>query len=427
MTNNSFCYAMSFRGGRIAITFAVFLSTLAFLSPVARAQTFSMLYTFNGAPDGNSPWGAPVSDSHGNLYGTTWSGGLYGFGTVFKLDTAGNQNTLHNFAGGSDGANPWAGLIRDSAGNLYGTTYWGGGPHCFNNYGCGTVFSVSPDRKGGWTERVLYSFTGGKRDGQYPGYGSLARDKAGNLYGTTIYGGIGYCSSGCGVVFKVSSTGTETLLHKFKGTDGGTPYGGLIRDSAGNLYGTTEAGGPSPCACGVVFKLTSAGKEAVLYSFAGYPQDGSQPMAGVVRDGNGNLYGTTWSGGTAGYGTVFKLDPTGTETVLHSFIGYPSDGTRPVAGVVRDPAGNLYGTTYYGGNGSGGGFCETNGQTQGCATLFKVDTNSVESVLHNFNYDVDGAEITAGLFRDKSGNLYGAASVGGPTPIHGGTIFKLTP
>jgi uncharacterized repeat protein (TIGR03803 family) len=197
------------------------------------------------------------------------------------------------------------------------------------------------------TFTLLHSFSGGT-DGATPRAG-LVRDAAGNLYGTTFYGG----ASNKGTVFKLDTTGTETVLHEFIGgpTDGANPYAGLIRDAAGNVYGTTYYGGPNclpGSACGTLFMLDTTGAETVLHAFTGFP-DAANPYGGVVRDQAGNLYGTTVNGGSASYGTVFKLDTTGTETVRHSFTGGAADGRYPYAGLVRDAAGNLYGTTSFGG------------------------------------------------------------------------------
>jgi uncharacterized repeat protein (TIGR03803 family) len=291
----------------------------------------TVLYRFAGMPDGQNSTGTLVRDSAGNLYGTTQNGGTDGHGTVFKLDTTGTETVLHSFANGpTDGGYPSAGLIRDAAGNLYGTTPSGG---TSDN---GTVFKV--DSTG--VETVLHLFTN-VPDGASPNAG-LIRDAAGNLYGTTIAGGVGY-----GTVFKVSSTGVETVLYSFTGgTDGLVPEGGLVRDSAGNLYGTTFYGGVSNF--GTVFKLNTTGLETVLYSFTG-GGDGQNPQAGLVRDTAGNLYGTTEFGGTSNLGTVFKLDTSGIETVLHTFTGTSTDGRQPFAGVTLDTAGNLYGTTFGGG------------------------------------------------------------------------------
>jgi uncharacterized repeat protein (TIGR03803 family) len=253
-----------------------------------------VLHTFNGSPTDRAIPGAAhlIGDSAGNLYGTTESGGASGAGVVFKLNKTG-ETVLYSFTGGADGWSPVAGLIRDSAGNLYGTTFGGGAR--FGESGSGVVFKL--DTTG--TETVLYSFTGGA-DGGSPAAG-LIRDSAGNLYGTTELGGV----SGAGVVFKLDTTGTETVLHSFTGPGGENPYAGLIADSAGNLYGTTYGGGAS--GSGVVFKLDTTGTETVLYSFTG-GADGGSPVAGLIRDSAGNLYGTTYEGGTSDAGVVFKLE-----------------------------------------------------------------------------------------------------------------------
>jgi uncharacterized repeat protein (TIGR03803 family) len=226
---------------------------------------------------------------------------------------------LYTFTGGADGRTPGGGVILDAAGNLYGTTTQGGNLAC--SQGCGTVFKVD----GAGKEIVLHSFTGtGAGDGEYP-TAALVMDGQGNLYGTTAVGG----TSGHGTVFKVDTTGKETVLHSFSGAswEGAFPNGGVVRDGQGNLYGTTEAGGTSNC--GTVFKLDPTGKETVLYSFTGTGGDGSSPEAGVVRDGQGNLYGTTRVGGVSNYGTVFTVDTSGKETVLYSFTGPWADGAYP--------------------------------------------------------------------------------------------------
>jgi uncharacterized repeat protein (TIGR03803 family) len=296
----------------------------------------TVLYSFTGGADGGYPDGGVILDSTGNLYGTSSSGGI-GAGVVFKLDTTGNETVLYSFTGGADGGNPQAGLIFDSAGNLYGTTYSGG------TSGQGVVFKL--DTTG--HETVLYSFMGGA-DGGSPAAGVI-RDSAGNLYGTTVYGG----ASNCGVVFKVDTTRHEIVLHRFTGgADGCNPYAGVIRDSAGNLVGTTRGGGPGLFGPGVVYLVDTTGDETVLYSFTG-GDDGGDPYGGVIRDSAGNLYGTTFSGGPSGQGAVFKLDTTGEETVLYSFTG-GSDGGNPIGGVIRDSAGDLYGTTTAGGKRGGG-------------------------------------------------------------------------
>lgn len=272
------------------------------------AGTESILYSFKGGPtDGQGPSGSLIMDSAGNFYGTTAEGGANGYGTVFRIDTAGAETVLHSFAGGPiDGQQPQAGLSMDSAGNLYGTTEYGGA----NN--CGTVFKIDTAS----AETVLYSFAGGTADGQQPQAG-LIMDSAGNLYGTTTFGG----ADRQGTVFKVSATGVENVLYSFKGhpTDGAAPTGRLLMDSAGNFYGTTEgysyvatiegtSVGGAANNNGTVFELSATGTESVLYSFSAGTTDGLDPFPGLIMDSAGNLHGTPVAGGANGYGTAFKLN-----------------------------------------------------------------------------------------------------------------------
>ena len=324
-------------------------------APWAHGQTFSVLHSFEGGTDGEGPYGGVVRDAAGNLYGTTSYGGAFSNGTVFKLDTTRKETVLYSCTGGSAGAIPLAGLILDAAGNLYGTTEAGGDLNCKSPVGCGTVFKVDKTGK----ETVLYSFTP-EADGAGTPFAGVIRDAAGNLYGTTADGGPFYS----GTVFKLDSTGKETVLYRFPGGSSVfLPFGGVIRDEEGNLYGTTQGGGYY--FDGTVFKLNPVGYETVLYNF-GSGTDGTLPVAGVIADTAGNLYGTTQYGGTSNLGTVFKLDKTGKETVLYSFTG-GADGASPVAGLVRDAAGNLYGTAYFGGD--SGSFCSGVG---GCGVVFKI-------------------------------------------------------
>jgi uncharacterized repeat protein (TIGR03803 family) len=276
---------------------------------------------------------------------------------VFKIDRTGKETVVHSFTGGTDGANPGVALARDKQGNLYGTTYYGGADFTCS-LGCGTVFKV--DTNG--NESVLYSFAGTGGDGHYP-YAGLVRDKQGNLYGNTQWGGA-YSS---GTVFKVDTNGHESVLYSFTGAggDGNDPDGRLVRDVKGNLYGTTEFGGAF--GNGIVYKLDITGKETVLYTFMGLA-DGAAPRGGLVR-AHGKIYGTTSRGGDfgcsgGGCGIVFMLDKTGQETVLHTFT--LTDGGYPAAGLLRDKLGNLYGTTTGGGNAG----CQVG--LNGCGTVFKL-------------------------------------------------------
>jgi uncharacterized repeat protein (TIGR03803 family) len=299
----------------------------------------TVLYSFSGPPDAANPSGPLLMDKSGTLYGTTVWGGASNQGAAFKLTSAGDETVLYSFAGyPSDGSNPEGGVIRDPNGNLYGTTDQGGqGAGCGGYpYGCGILFELDPAGH----ETILHTFNG-EGDGAHPWAGVL-RDSAGNLYGTTVDGG----TVGLGTIFKLDPAGTLTLLHSFAGTDGAYPYGPVIRDTKGNLYGATYEGGRSQV--GTVFKLNQAGKLTVLHNFTGNT-DGAYPPAGLVRDAAGNLYGTTAQGGSSSnMGTVFKVDTTNKETILHSFTT-PRQGMLPEAGLRLDKAGNLFGNTYYGG------------------------------------------------------------------------------
>jgi uncharacterized repeat protein (TIGR03803 family) len=301
------------------------LAASATQSPQARYQ---VLHKFHDSPDGASPVYELVRDSAGNLYGVTISGGTQNLGAVYKVGAAGKETVLHRFSNnGTDGNSPFAPLTFDAAGNLYGSTGNGGVA------GAGTLFQVSPAGK----ETTLYSFGGGK-DGSRP-VGKLALDGAGNLYGTTIGGG----AFDLGTVFKLTPAGRKTVLHSFTWADGFTALGGVVRDSEGNLYGTTEVGGKKDFCndrgCGTVFKLDETGKYTVLLSFTGGSDDGGHPAAGVIRDAAGNLYGTASFGG----------DPNCGVNVLHSFTG-GKDGASPGAQLFQDDAGSLYGTTAFGGD-----------------------------------------------------------------------------
>ena len=350
-------------------------------------------------------------DAAGNLYGTTRYGGSHEgcpgkweCGAVFKLDTNRVETVLYNFTG-PDGANPTSNLIMDANGNLYGTTEFGGDTsNCvgISYAGCGVVFKLS-----GTKETVLYRFTGGA-DGAWPLAG-VTMGAGGALYGTTNQGG----EYGEGVVFKLVGK-KETVLHSFCSEDncqdGALPYGGTLINADGSLYGTAAFGGNVNCGCGVVFKLTGK-KETVLHAFKGSP-DGAFPSAGLFMDTTGNLYGTTGNGGhDSNGGIVFEVGQDGKKRELHTFRG-AHGGSDPQAGVVLDAQGNLYGTTLYGPTGTGG-------------TAFEITADGKEKILHYFCSEKDCADggIPNDLI-DAKGNLYGTAYGGG---TYGkGTIFKIS-
>lgn len=424
------------------------------ISPSSNGQwTRTILHSFQGGTsDGELPLASLILDGAGNLYGTTFYGGngvslqcgsiACGNGTVFKLAPGANgkwtETVIYRFAGGSDGINPAANLMIDKSGNLYGTTQAGGGTgtECAG-FGCGTVFELSPGANGLWTKKVIYNFTGpDNSDGWFP-CSWLVADQAGNLYGTTEYGG----GEDIGTVFKLSPNSggwNESVLYSFQysSIDGNRPYAGLTFDGSGNLYGTTLLGGPGEClgggdgSCGSVFELSPAGSnwtEKVLYFFQGLltsPPDGGFPQGGVVLDKNGNLYGTTYAGGASsdtylpGYGMVYELSPSAggnwSETALHNFEY--TDGMYPEAGVILDLAGNLYGTTYYAG-------------VHDVGTVYKLTHANgkwTETVLYSFKGGNDGSSPISTLVSDKAGNLYGTTSDGG-TSCACGVIFKLAP
>ncbi len=359
----------------------------------------TVLHSFSGGTDGGNPFAGLLMDGNGNLYGTTEYGGAFNNGTAFKIDTSGNETVLHSFSGGADGGVPLAGLITDGSGNLYGTSFRGGALHN------GTVFKL--DSSG--NETVLYSFSGGA-DGGSPAAG-LMKDSKGNLYGTAG-GGIDNCYPYspqaplyCGTVFKLDAYGNETVLHSFTGPDGDDPQSVLVMDKNGNLYGTTYFGGTGDA--GTVFKLDTGGNETVLYSLPpnSPPTSTSNPAAGVLMDSNGNLYGTTWDFYTTN-GEVYKLDAGGNATVLHNL------GPGSFAVLIMDGQGNLYGTTL-----GGGAF--------GHGTVFKLDQAGNETILYNFSGGLDGGLPYAGLIMDSAGNLYGTTFKGGA--YGNGTVFKLSP
>jgi uncharacterized repeat protein (TIGR03803 family) len=419
---------------------------LAGADVVVKAKA-TLLYNFLGLPnDGNQPLGSLTPGPGGVLYGTTASGGGANAGTVFELTPpatgqgAWTETVIHSFSG-PDGASPQSTLVIDGKGNLYGTAVEGGPAGSF-----GVVFELSPPVTGStaWTETVVTAFTG--RNGADP-YARLVIDAKGNLYGTTARGGLGFTSgafSGYGVVFELTppasgqTAWTEKVRHYFDGGSnffnlgGNIPTGGLAIDSAGSLYGTTAGGGGTGCGsgCGTVFKLTptqtTAWTRTTLHVFNF--TDGYDPVSSLALDRSGNLYGTTAGGGKYGKGVVFRLvapaigrpttaKPAYTYQILHNFTGAGDDGANPQGDVVLDAAGNVYVTTPGGGTQANGVFKfspiadrKTGLWTE---TVFSVPEGAI------------GATIKAGVIVDEAGNIYGAASVGGASG--NGVIFELTP
>jgi len=413
VTNNT-CTANAVR----ALTIAFVLTVVA--TQAAQAFTFNAIYNFTGGRNGTSPYAGLTIDRAGILYGTTLAGGS-GHGTVFKLAKTGSTwvfTTLYTFTGGNDGASPRSRVIIGQDGGLYGETFAGGGQGC-GGMGCGTIFKVKRNCPiCGWTETVLYRFTGGS-DGAEP-IGDLVFDAAGNLYGTTIQGGLSHgCGGlGCGAVYKLtqsSGSWTESVLYEFRGaTDGAFPNGGVIFDTAGNLYGTTCCG--SSHNAGTVFKLTSSGSgwtENILYTFQGLT-DGKEPVTGLMFDTSGNLYGSTIFGGTGLGGTVFELTPSGgswTFSVLYSMRGIAG----PYGTLSMDAAGNLYGTTFQDGSHLVGSAFK----------LVHSGGNWTYHSFHDFTNGLDGGYPLSNLVFDSSGNLYGTGALGGANG--NGVVVQITP
>lgn len=376
---------------------------------VHRSITESVLYSFEGPPDGQNP-AAGLTLVNGALYGTTAAGGDHTCpyssycGTIFKVTTSGAESVVYSFAGPpGDGWGPRGGDgVLLHSGSLYGTTTDGGaGTACGGDGGCGTIYKVEIG-----SEALLHSFGVSADDGYFP-YGNLV-NVGGTLYGTTLVGG----TSGNGTVFKITSTGTYSVIYNFAGgSDGSEPAAGLT-NVRGTLYGTTQLGGGS-CGCGTVFKITTSGAESVVHSFQDGASDGAYPNAPVISVGS-NIYGTTISGGGAGSGdccgTVFKITASGAESIVHAFQGGTGDGESPRSGLL-----NVRGTMY--GTAGGGG-------ANGDGTVFLVLGNGTEVTLYSFaGGSGDGAYPTGSVI-DVSGTLYGTTSAGGT--YNDGTIYSLT-
>lgn len=421
----------------------------------AMAQQEKVLHSFGNNQDGAYPKAGLISDAAGNLYGTTYFGGtggctgiFAGCGTVFELSprTGGGwaEKVLYGFHNsGKDGFYPQAGLVFDAAGNLYGTTAYGGAGVCNTTAptGCGTVFELTPKAGGVWREKVLYSFAGAS-DGENP-QGGLIFDSAGHLYGTTAgQVNVNGCAWApyvdCGTVFELMPHAgggwTEKVLHSFSnnGTDGAGPYGNLLRDAAGHLYGGTYWGGTT--GDGTAFELTpgqgGTWTEQVLYDFFYKGNAGGGPGT-LVLDASGNLFGTLPTSGVAYSGEVFELTTAGggnwTETVLYSFDLYATGATTN-SSLVFDSKGNLYGTNVYGGGGTATCYSYGGFRYASCGTVFQLTPAGGswnQTVLHSFGDGTDGQEPYAGLIHDGAGVFYGTTALGGA--YGGGTVFELKP
>ena len=390
--------------GRLVRVLTSAAGLVALMVPCAEAQTLNVVHNFTGGSDGANPVNGFLMNAKGEMFGTASAGGASGLGVVFRLSGKGAETVLHSFAGGADGAAPNGGVIQNAKGELFGTTTAGGAA------GQGTVF-----RAKGKKEAVLYSFAGGT-DGADPQAG-LVMDAAGNLYGTTSAGG----ASGNGTVFELvapkqkNGTWTETVLYSFgTGTDGAAPIGGVTFDAAGNLYGTTSLGGAN--GYGTIFELTpgAAWTETILHSFQN-GDDGATPYAGLISDAAGNLYGAATDGGANGGGTVFELTPSGGNwnfAVLTSQPGWGISGT--FRDLMIDASGNIYGTTHCDGNNSAG-------------TIYELTPSGGAwnyTLLYTFTGGADGLYSISNLVM-KNGNLYGTTIDGG---VNGaGVIYELTP
>ncbi len=397
------------------------LAAAALLMSAAWASTTKVIYSFAGDEDGEYTDTDLVADQAGNLYGTSVQGGDFGGGTIFQLSPSGGgwtHTVLYDFTGGADGGEPYKGVTLDAQGNLYGTAVTGGGGACEG--GCGVVYKLTKSGSS-WTQSVIYAFQGGA-DGYGPGAG-VTFDRHGNLYGMTPTGG----AYGVGTIYRLKPNAGGTysfgVVHAFTGgKDGGSGSAGrLIPDQAGNFYGVATTGGAF--GSGTAFELTPVqGKWRLktLYSFKGQP-DAGFPYGSLIFDRVGNLYGTTYYDGANDLGSVYELSPRATgewkERVIHNFTG-GTDGNSPISNLVSDAAGNLYGTTSEGGAPS----C-------GCGTIFKLTPGGhgtwTESNVYSFQGPPDGAFVYNGMVADRAGNLYGATVHGGVD--NEGAIYNFIP
>ena len=404
------------------------------LSSAAFAGKETVLYTFHGFParDGANPLAVPVMDDKGDLYGTASAGGGSGCGMVYKLhrrqDETWKETSLYSFSCGNDGDGPWGGVVFDKAGNLYGNTVLGGAGACL--YGCGVVYKLTPAKQGDWTETVLYSFPAPPQGSEYGGpYAGLTFDGNGKLYGTTVLDDA--CGdSNYGSVFRlkrVNEIWKEHDIRRFCGTDGADPSRGpLVLDAAGNLYGTTTFGGAD--GDGVVFEMSPLGGDKwafnKLHEFTN--AEGGILAGGVTIDASGDLYGAEYAGGSAGHGAIYELSPSGgawNESILHVFNA--AEGENPFASPVFDVGGNLFGTTQAGGSTQ---YCIN------CGVIYELVSQGSgqwsESIVYSFGSQpgiADGSDPVAGLMRAPDGNFYGTAAEGGDSSCNCGVVFQFTP
>jgi uncharacterized repeat protein (TIGR03803 family) len=400
----------------IPVKLALSILALTLLVSAASAQTFSVFATFNFT-DGSAPNGGLILDSAGNFYGTTQFGGSSNRGIIFKLNPAGQETVLYTFTGSTDGGIPIGRLIRDHEGNLYGITSLGGDATC----SCGTVFELTTTG----SLKVLHAFLGSTDGAQNQGQAELGLVLIkGNLYGSASFGGVSGCdgSLGCGVIFKVTPAGEETVLYRFTGkADGAFPQD-LINDEEGNIYGAT-GGSYLAGNGGTLFKLDTSGL-TTLYTF---PEgaEGTSPRWRLLRTEKGVFYGVTQFGGntstcalgTLGCGVAFSVNAKSEELVLHTFGETAGDGEEPSAGLL-DAAGNGYATTFYGGT-------VNSTCTFGCGVVSRADAAGNYSVIYSFTGAADGFNPGGGLVEDSAGNIYGATLNGGNGG--NGVIYKITP
>ena len=371
------------------------------------APTYRVIYSFSGGADGGSPR-APLLLNRGNLIGTTYNGGTANLGTVFSVTTDGAETVLHSFAGGTaDGQNPRTGITGGE--NVLGP--WSGElfgtTSAGGKAGAGTVFALDTRKQ---TETLLYSFAGGG-DGANP-WGEMVNDGKGNLFGTCFYP--------FGTMFRVFGGGQfEAVVHGFGSlaADGAAPVGQIVMDAQGNIYGASS-GGTVGGSEGTVYKIGPNGAFTILHIFTGLSLtgDGADPLGGPVMDSEGNLYGATYDGGNddhygSGDGVVYKLAPDGTETILHTFANTP-DGAQPTGSLLRTKGGEFFGTTLQGGAANQG-------------TVFEITADGHERVLYSFSGGADGGWPYAGLIHGPDGTLYGTASKGGGAAA--GVVFAITP